>query len=127
MKRIYTAVFIITIIVLSLFLVSCGTASQGGPTISAGSSADAPAETQANVPEKTEQADKVTYTDNKNAVYYTSVGERYETFDSQEALSEVSDNIVTGECVSSESFFREHSFKYTVSEVLVSENYKGDI
>lgn len=128
MKKTYTAVFIITIMLLSMFLVSCsGTVSQGEPTASAGSLPDAPAQTQADVPEKAEETDKITYSDNKNAVYYTSVGERYETYDTQEALTEVSDNIVTGECISSESFFREHGFKYTVSEVLVGETYKGDI
>ncbi len=69
----------------------------------------------------------VTYAHNDNAIYVSGLSDRYETFDTQSALLDASENVITGRCVSSTSSFAFHELMQTVSMVYVTESYKGEI
>ncbi len=72
-------------------------------------------------------AETVTYAHNDNAIYVSGMTDRFETFDTQSALLDASENVITGRCISSTSSLAFHELMHTVSMVYVTESYKGEI
>ena len=116
--------FLLILTILVFLLSACAPAPHAvdDATASNSSSGSDMAE-ESTDPEET----KITYEEPSDVVYYTRVAERYETFDTVEALDENSDNIIVGKCLSTKTLFKDHGFMYTASEVLITSTYKGDI